>query len=124
MQHPGSCHCGTVQFEVRADLDDETILDCNCSICRRKGFLHLIVPPERFGLSAGRGALAEYRFETRTALHRFCEICGIHPFYRPRSHPESVDVNVRCLENVDLDDLSVTPFDGANWSDHVDEIRS
>ncbi len=119
----GQCHCGRVAFEVDADLDKETILDCNCSICRQKGYLHLIVPPERFRLLSGEARLREYRFHTETAVHRFCEVCGIHPFYSPRSHPEDVDVNVRCLEDVDLESIEVELFDGRNWEDHVDDIQ-
>lgn len=121
--HRGSCHCGDVVFRVEADLVEATILECNCSICRRKGFLHLIVDSDRFELEEGRGSLSTYRFGTETAVHAFCETCGIHPFYRPRSHPEDVDVNVRCLPDVDLEALEVDAFDGANWEENVDEIR-
>ena len=119
----GGCHCGRVRFEVDADLGSETILDCNCSICTKKGFLHLIVEPDCFRLVSGKEALVDYRFNTRTAVHLFCETCGIHPFYSPRSHPDDFDVNVRCLDDIELDALDVEPFDGRNWEDHVEEIR-
>jgi len=120
----GSCHCGEVEFEVEVDdLGEQRIIECNCSICRRKGFLHLIVWPGRFELKSGGEMLREYRFHTETAVHRFCERCGIHPFYTPRSHPDRVDVNVRCLEEVDLDELDVEPFDGSNWEEEVGSIR-
>ena len=122
-QHRGSCHCGAVQFRVDADLEDETVLDCNCSMCRRKGYLHLIVPPEQFTLECGEDQLRDYRFNTEIAVHRFCETCGIHPFYTPRSHPDKVSVNARCLEDVDLEVLNVEPFDGANWEEAIDELR-
>jgi len=122
-EYRGSCHCGAVEFRVRADLEEERILKCNCSICRRKGFLHLIVPPGRFELVAGDARLRTYQFHTETAVHRFCERCGIHAFYTPRSHPEKVSVNVRCLEGVELDGLEVEPFDGKNWEETVDGIR-
>jgi hypothetical protein len=102
---------------VTADLD--IVLDCNCSICRRKGFLHLIVPPERFRLLAGEDALETYRFNTGVAVHRFCRTCGIHPFYTPRSDPEKVDVNVRCLDGIELTALAVTPFDGRHWESAI-----
>lgn len=121
--YAGSCHCGNVTFEVAADLDVTRILDCNCSICRRKGFLHLIVESERFELLGGREHLREYRFNTGQAQHLFCSECGIHPFYVPRSHPDKIDVNVRCLPAVDLDSLTVEPFDGQNWEDSVEDIR-
>jgi hypothetical protein len=92
----GGCHCGAVRFEVTADIDE--VVDCNCSICTKKGFLHLIVAPEKFRLLKGADALVTYRFNTGTAKHSFCGRCGIHAFYTPRSHPDKVDVNVRCIE--------------------------
>ena len=117
--YQGGCHCGRVRFEVVTDL--EHVGDCNCSICVRKGFLHLIVPPERFRLLAGEEHLATYRFNTGTAAHRFCRTCGVHPFYTPRSDPDKVDVNVRCLDGVDLAALEITPFDGHNWETAIEK---
>lgn len=111
--YQGSCHCGRVRFEVTADIDQVT--DCNCSICNKKGFLHLIVAPSQFKLLQGEDALTVYRFNTGTAAHKFCGHCGVHPFYTPRSHPDKVDVNVRCLEGIDLAALKIVPFDGQNW---------
>ena len=109
----GGCHCGRVRFRVTADLDRVT--ECNCSICAKKGFLHLIVPPEQFELLSGKDDLADYRFNTRTARHLFCKTCGVHSFYVPRSDPDKIDVNVRCLDGIDLDAVSVKSFDGRNW---------
>ena len=109
----GGCHCGRVRFRVNADLDRVT--ECNCSICAKKGFLHLIVPPEQFELISGKDDLADYRFNTRTARHLFCKTCGVHSFYVPRSDPDKIDVNVRCLDGIDLDAVSVKSFDGRNW---------
>ena len=109
----GGCHCGRVRFRVTADLDSVTI--CNCSICIKKGILHLIVPPERFALISGKDDLATYTFNTGVARHTFCKHCGIHPFYVPRSDPDKIDVNVRCLDDVDLSKISVHTFDGKNW---------
>ena len=120
--YKGGCHCGRIRFEVDADLGAAEIIDCNCSICTKKGFLHLIVAPEDFRLVRGEDALVEYRFNTGQAVHKFCEACGIHPFYTPRSHPDDVDVNMRCLEDVDIDKLRVSPFDGRNWESNVNEI--
>jgi hypothetical protein len=122
-KYTGQCHCGGVTFEVEAELEEETILECNCSMCRKKGFLHLIVPPGQFRLEQGEERLREYRFNTEVAVHRFCEKCGIHPFYTPRSHPDKVSVNVRCLDGVDLGGLEVEPFDGQNWEETVETIR-
>ena len=109
----GGCHCGRVRFRVNADLDRVT--ECNCSICAKKGFLHLIVPPEQFELLSGKDDLADYRFNTRTARHLFCKTCGVHSFYVPRSDPDKIDVNVRCLDDVDAAAISPKMFDGRNW---------
>lgn len=121
--YQGGCHCGRVRFEIDVDLDAEEILDCNCSICTKKGFLHLIVPPQRFRLLAGDDAISEYRFGTKQAVHKFCETCGIHPFYTARSHPDDIDVNVRALEGVEISELEITPFDGRNWEENVERIQ-
>jgi len=115
--YDGSCHCGRVRFRVTAALDK--VVRCNCSICRKKGFLHLIVAPAQFELRAGAGELAVYTFNTGVAKHQFCRHCGIHPFYVPRSDPDKIDVNVRCLEGVDVDALEIGVFDGANWEQAI-----
>lgn len=115
----GGCHCGRVRFKVRIRTPEA--LECNCSICAKKGFINLIVPPDDFTLLRGEENLSTYRFQTEVAEHRFCNVCGIHPFSRPRSHPGSYDVNGRCLD-VGFDSLVVTPFDGENWEDNVDTI--
>jgi hypothetical protein len=117
--YEGGCHCGRVRFRVTAEL--EGITECNCSICTKKGFLHLIVPPEQFELLSGADALAEYRFNTGTAQHLFCRFCGIHPFYVPRSDPDKIDVNLRCLEGVDLAAIEKQPFDGRNWEQAIEQ---
>ena len=111
--HRGGCHCGRVRFEVTADIAEVT--DCNCSICTKKGFLHLIVELSQFRLIQGEDALTIYRFNTGVARHTFCATCGIHPFYTPRSHPDKVDVNARCIDGLGLPGLKIVPFDGQNW---------
>jgi hypothetical protein len=111
----GSCHCGRVRFRVTADLDSVTV--CNCSICTKKGILHLIVPPEQFELLSGRDDLATYTFNTGVAKHTFCKHCGMHPFYVPRSDPDKIDVNARCLDDVDLSAITPKEFDGRHWED-------
>lgn len=111
--HRGGCHCGRVRFEVDAPANPE-VLDCNCSICRMTGFLHLIVPAARFRLVSGGDDLVEYTFNTGAAKHRFCRQCGIKGFYVPRSHPHGFSVNARCLDDVDLAMLTVIPFDDGN----------
>jgi hypothetical protein len=109
----GGRHCGRVRFRVTADLDGVTI--CNCSICTKKGIWHLIVPPDRFELLSGEDDLTNYTFNTGVAKHRFCKHCGIHPFYVPRSDPDKIDVNVRCLDDFDESSVSPKRFDGRNW---------
>jgi hypothetical protein len=114
----GGCHCGRVRFRVTAALVGVT--DCNCSLCTKKGFLHLIVPPEQFELVSGQDDLTTYRFNTMTAKHTFCRVCGVHPFYVPRSDPDKIDVNVRCLDDIDLGAVKVSPFDGRNWEHAIE----
>ena len=111
--YEGGCHCGRVRFRVTDDL--ARVSDCNCSICTKKGFLHLIVAPDRFELLCGKDDLSTYRFNTGVAKHMFCRHCGIHPFYVPRSDPDKIDVNVRCLDGVDLAAITTHLFDGKNW---------
>src|SRR4051812_23965938 len=113
--YEGSCHCGRVRFRVTASLANT--VSCNCTICTKKGFLHLIVEPDAFQLLQGGDALTTYRFNTLVAKHTFCSHCGIHPFYVPRSHPDKIDVNVRCLAGVDPSQLQTRPFDGRNWEE-------
>lgn len=117
MLYSGSCHCGAVRFEVESPA---TILaqDCNCSICIKAGYLHLIVPKSKFRLIAGGEMLTTYAFGTGVAQHTFCRVCGIKPFYLPRSNPDGVDVNVRCLDP-EPTNLVIEPFDGQNWEQHA-----
>ena len=119
--YQGGCHCGEVRFEVR--FEQYKAINCNCSICTKKGFIHLIVPSEQFTLLGGADVLTTYTFNTHTAKHTFCRICGIHPFYHPRSHPDSIDVNLRCLDGDVLSQFDLEPFDGANWEENVHLIR-
>lgn len=117
----GGCHCGAVRFQVL--IEDNLIYDCNCSICRKKGFLHLIVPQKNFTLLQGKDYLSSYRFNTKIAHHTFCSVCGIHAFYRPRSHPEMIDVNIRTLDEDLSDRWQIKPFDGQNWEANIEQIR-
>lgn len=112
--HRGSCHCGRVRFEVDAPAAIEAY-ECNCSMCNRTGFLHLIVTKSQFRLLAGQEELTSYRFNTGTANHLFCRICGVKSFYVPRSHPDGYSVNVRCLDPATIESIRTLPFDGANW---------
>lgn len=117
----GGCHCGAVRFEVLAPEEIE-VQACNCSICRMSGYLHFIVPRSRFRLLRGADALTTYVFNTETARHTFCSVCGIKSFYVPRSHPDGYSVNFRCLEADQFHSVLTTEFDGRNWEQHIDEL--
>lgn len=118
VRHEGGCHCRAVRFTV--DAPAHLRVDaCNCSMCRRMGFLHLIVPRARFRLLCGADSLTTYTFNTRTAKHLFCRICGIQSFYVPRSHPDGYSVNARCLEPGTVTGMDVVPFDGQHWEANV-----
>ena len=110
----GGCHCGGVRFEVAlpAEVEAQT---CNCSMCAKTGFVHIIVPESKFRLTRGAERLAEYTFNTRIARHLFCSECGIKSFYRPRSNPDGWSVNARCLDAAEDLTLEITAFDGRNW---------
>src|ERR1019366_2743924 len=112
----GGCHCGRVRFRAKVDLD--LLSQCSCSICTKKGILHLPVFPAEFELSRGKDALTVYTFETGMAQHPFCAHCGMHPFYVPRSQPDKISVNARCLDDIDGPALKPTRFfDGRHWED-------
>jgi hypothetical protein len=119
--HAGGCHCGRVRFEVDAPARLE-VADCNCSMCAKVGYLHLIVPADRFRLIRGRDALATYTFNTGVAQHHFCKHCGVKSFYVPRSHPEGISVNARCIDSGTVESMSVQPFDGVNWEASRSEL--
>jgi hypothetical protein len=120
-QLEGGCHCGRVRFRVGTESLEA--LDCNCSICKKLGFLHLIVTKDAFELVSGAEYLTTYTFNTHVAKHTFCGVCGVHPFYTPRSHPDGVDVNVHCLDDDAGARFHVRPFDGVAWEANVDRIR-
>jgi hypothetical protein len=112
--HRGGCHCGRVRFEIEAPARLQ-VIDCNCSMCAKSGYLHLMVPKERFRLLSGSDALTTYEFNTRTAKHLFCSICGVKSFYVPRSHPDGYSVNARCLDEGTVEEMRIVRSDGKNW---------
>ena len=121
--HSGGCHCQAVRFEVQAPAH-WSLVDCNCSICRASGFLHLIVPAADFKLLSGQAALVEYRFNSRQARHLSCRHCGVKSFYVPRSHPDGFSVNARCVSKARMTGQTVRAFDGANWEQSVEGLRA
>ena len=110
--HKGSCHCGAVAFEVEAEIGQA--IDCNCSICRRKGHLLAFVPREALTVLRGEESLSTYTFNSHTIRHRFCATCGVATFGEGRSPAGEAmaAINVRCLEEVELSDLTIVPFNG------------
>jgi len=120
MVYAGGCHCGAVRFEVEAP-ERLLVQDCNCSLCVMTGFLHLIVPKSRFRLLKGEENITTYTFNTGVAKHMFCRTCGIKSFYVPRSNPDGIDVNVRCLDEPPKE-MTIEPFDGRDWEKHGAEL--
>ena len=116
IDHQGGCHCGRVLYSVRAPTDIE-VTQCNCSVCSRSGYLGLIVPLDQFKLLSGQESLQTYTFNTGTARHLFCRYCGIKSYYYPRSHPDSVNVNARCLDPGTVDSMTIRSVDGQNWEE-------
>jgi hypothetical protein len=114
VKHSGGCHCGRVRFEVKAPAAIE-VTECNCSICSKAGYLHLVVPQARFTLLQGAEFLTEYTFNTGAAKHRFCSVCGVKSFYVPRSHPDGYSVNARCLDEGTVMSVKVRAFNGREW---------
>lgn len=110
----GGCHCGTVRFAATVE-NQPALLDCNCSICARTGFVHLIVPHGDFTLLNGLADLTSYRFGSRKADHLFCRHCGVKSYYQPRSHPDCWSINYNCLDQGHGLNPTVVPFDGQNW---------
>ena len=122
-RYNGSCHCGAVRFAIDAVIDRVTV--CNCSMCAKKGVLHHRVTPENFHLLAGADLLAAYQFGTMVAKHHYCPRCGIHVFARPRAAPHLYTVNVRCLDDFDVDANAVERvlFDGKHWEESVHQLK-
>lgn len=120
--HRGGCHCGRVRFEVLAPARIQ-VTDCNCSICSKAGYLHLIVPAERFNLLSGADVLSTYTWNTRTAKHHFCSVCGVKSFYVPRSHPDGFSVNARCLDAGTVEAMSIRQSNGREWEKQYPQGR-
>ena len=112
--HTGSCHCGRVSFEVVAPAKLQ-VSECNCSMCSKAGYLHLVVPADSFKLLSGSEVLTSYAFNTHTAKHLFCSVCGIKSFYVPRADPHSRSVNVRCLDPGTVAETRIEQFNGRQW---------
>ena len=112
--YEGSCHCGEIRFRI--DVAIEYVVDCNCTVCVKKGILHVPVEDDRFEILQGEDSLALYQWKTNTAKHWFCRHCGIHTFGRPRNHPDRYTVNARCLHDFEtvMATVPTRQFDGQN----------
>ena len=117
----GGCHCGAVRFEAELPGPPVPALDCDCSVCTRTGFLHVMVPHERLELVTGRDALTSYRFGTGAAEHLFCATCGVKSFYQPRSHPDCWSLNAKCFD--EPVELEIERFDGKNWERAARQLK-
>lgn len=113
----GGCHCGAVRWEAETD-DAVVVEECNCSICRMTGFLHIIVPASQFQLLAGADDIVDYRFNTGVARHLFCRHCGVKSFYAPRSNPDGYSLKLRCMDENQFAAIEFRKFDGRNWEAH------
>jgi hypothetical protein len=114
MLYKGSCHCGETAYEVEAEGEIGQVVECNCTYCSRKGYLLWFVPRDQLRLSTPESRLAVYTFNKHVIKHHFCTECGCAPFglgVAPNGL-ETAAINVRCLEDVDLDKLKRVPFDG------------
>lgn len=120
--HQGACHCGAIKFKVRAPVNI-ALTACNCTMCHMTRFLHLIVETKDFHLLSGADNITTYTFNTNTAKHTFCKTCGIKPFYTPRSHPDGISVNFKCVDQSSFETVASEDFDGRNWADNVVALR-
>nr|WP_283814219.1 GFA family protein [Bradyrhizobium nanningense] len=112
--HHGRCHCGSIKFHVRAPRELSAVR-CNCSICQMSGFVHLLVTGDKLHIECGEEFLTTYQFNKNIARHTFCRLCGVKPFYRPRSNPSGFSINIRCLDRKTIERIRITEFDGERW---------
>ncbi|MDG2001636.1 MAG: GFA family protein [Alphaproteobacteria bacterium] len=121
--HLGSCHCKQIQFEVTGKNNIQ-VLDCSCSICSIVNYKHYVVDKSQFKLLKGKKHLSTYTFNTKVAKHMFCKICGIKSFYIPRSHPESISINLNCINSKTINKVKIIKFDGKHWKKNINKIKS
>ena len=121
--HLGSCHCNQIQFEVIGEKNIK-VLDCSCTICSILNYKHYIVDKSQFKLLKGKKYLSTYTFNTNVAKHLFCKNCGIKSFYIPRSHPDSISVNLNCIHSKTINKVKIIKFDGKHWNKNINKIKS
>jgi hypothetical protein len=122
--YTGGCHCHSVRFEVKLEkpLELTPITLCNCSMCEKTAYLHLIIPKTDVELLCDIDKLSNYQFNKKIAKHYFCKECGIKSFYQPRSHPDCWSINARCLDDFSKHTIKVKEFDGKNWEQNIHKI--
>ena len=120
--HKGGCHCKEIQFEAIGE-DSIQILNCNCSICSITGYKHYIISKDKFKLIKGNKNLSLYKFNTNLAKHMFCKTCGIKSFYIPRSHPDSISININCIYSDTIKNIKIIEFDGKNWEKNIGALK-
>ena len=115
MKYQGSCHCGRIAFEVEAEIDK--VIECNCSICQRRGTLLFFVPREQLRLSTPEEDLSTYTFNKHAIKHHFCSVCGCAPFGegKDKAGAAKAAVNARCLEGVDPSSFETMKVDGKSF---------
>ena len=123
IKHLGSCHCKQIQFEV-IGKNNIQVLDCSCSICSILNYKHYVVDKSQFQLLKGKKYLSTYTFNTKVAKHMFCKICGIKSFYIPRSHPDSISINLNCINSKTINKVKLIKFDGKHWNKNINKIKS
>lgn len=123
-QYQGGCHCGDVRFKINLNktIENQEITACNCSLCEKLAYLHLIIPKQELLLSTDWSNMTCYQFNKKIAEHYFCKNCGIKSFYQPRSHPDCWSINVRCIDGFSKFNLKVKNFDGKNWEENIQFI--
>jgi hypothetical protein len=111
----GSCHCGKIAYSLDEEMPTDA-LACNCSICRRKAYLHHFTIPDKFTLHADRDDIQVYTFNRHAIRHQFCKTCGCAPFAEGTGPDgkDMVEINLRCVDGLDVESLNVSHYDGAS----------
>lgn len=114
MKYHGSCHCGTIAFDVETKTEITDAVSCNCSICQRKGSLLQFVPRDALTLLTPESAASVYQFNQHKIKHRFCPTCGVSPYSEgvAPNGSEMDAINIRCLNEIDLTSIRVSHYDG------------
>ena len=119
-EYTGGCHCGAIRFAFHSE-ESAQMWKCNCSICEMIDYDHLFIKHDLFKLTSGKELIEKYVFETESAKHYFCKLCGIKSFYQPRSHPDMYSIHLKCV-NDPPEIKEIIYFDGKNFEDSIKKI--